>query len=244
MHPWQSTVVQPGVDVSIVDACAAGGGVGFSFAASTADCGGTRKSSLQRPDRRPAARSSSSRSRCGTRRDWRARAAAQLRDSMTSAPTGSLRFAGWSNRRPGSENLIAEQELSAETPRYYVGHLLRSADGALQSAGPVRRGRSAMPLLIRGMEVTLSEDIAADRLAARRHAARRRAAERRPHADVRRVRPAVRAQQGRGVAGRHRGREPGPDAALFLLRLHRVPGVAGRDPGGRHACRGQRASSA
>jgi len=63
-------------------------------------------------------------------------------------------YAGISSAPPGSENLVGEQQLSPDTLTYYTGLLCAGA-------APDQRcfGANGVPLMIRGMEVTLSEDL-------------------------------------------------------------------------------------
>lgn len=63
-------------------------------------------------------------------------------------------ISGFSTTQPGFENVVGEQQLSADTTGYSVG--LRCGE---ISEGPNCAVADGTPLVIRGMEVTLSEDV-------------------------------------------------------------------------------------
>lgn len=64
---------------------------------------------------------------------------------------------GLSNGPPGSENLVGEQQLSPGTVQFRVG--LGCGPEPSSVAGPPCVAATRVPLIIRGMEVTLSEDV-------------------------------------------------------------------------------------
>jgi hypothetical protein len=64
---------------------------------------------------------------------------------------------GVSNAPPGSENLVAEQQLAPDTAYYYVGIYCGNLTMPRSMEPCIVANR--VPMLIRGMEVTLREDI-------------------------------------------------------------------------------------
>jgi len=66
---------------------------------------------------------------------------------------------GPSNLPPGSENLVAEQQLPSDTWYFKLGVHCGPLDGSVQNPVPCGAAHR-VPLLVRGMEVTLSEDVA------------------------------------------------------------------------------------
>ena len=152
MHPWMA--VDYPSEVSIVDACATGGGIGFAV-------GDAR----------------------------RLRGAAQILLQQPTAPRSQIKFVKamvWYSARlagsgppinfvsyyqlpdwtrvygvpvspPGSENLVEEQQLSPDAASYWVGLYCGSLEGGVPPEACVAADRT--PLLVRGMEVTLREDV-------------------------------------------------------------------------------------
>jgi hypothetical protein len=154
MHPWEP--LDNGLhSVTVVDDCAAGGGVAFTVPDSGLPVGASGIIIIKKPD--------------GPRSQiqfvkavlWYA-----ARLTGTGSPINFETFLydphftvtqGVSTPPPGSENLVAEQQLAPDTVYYYVG-MSCGASTNPRPTEPCIAGTRA-PLLIRGMEVTLREDV-------------------------------------------------------------------------------------
>jgi hypothetical protein len=155
MYPWRA-VNDPVPGISMVDACATGGGVGFSVDESRQISAGRNLTiAIDKPS--------------GPRRQitfvrlvlwYAARLAGSGQPlnffSGSTLSDGSF-AAGISNAPPGSENLMAEQVLNADTRTFEVGVHCGALNGTQAPDPCIPAAR--VPLLIRGMELTLSEDI-------------------------------------------------------------------------------------
>lgn len=153
LHPWQQT--DNPAPVSMVDACASGGGVGFSFAASR-ELGGGRSVgiNIQKPT---GARSQITFVKLVLWYAARLTASGQpLYFYSSELRSNGTWYPGLSDAPPGSENLVAEQQLSPDTQAVYVG--VQCGPGGVVSPTPCVMAHD-VPLLIRGMEVTLREDV-------------------------------------------------------------------------------------
>jgi len=154
MHPWFA-VEDPGREVSIVDACATGGGVGFSVGDARRLRGnGSAQVVLHQP---PAPRSQITFVKAVL---WYAArlvgSGAPLNFVPYYALADSTRFYGAPVSPPGAENLVAEQLVGSDAASYHAGIYCGPLVGGL-SEPCVAADR--MPLLVRGMEVTLREDV-------------------------------------------------------------------------------------
>ncbi len=140
--------------VTAFDACASGGGAGFRISGQLSG-GGDVAFVLTKPATGPQ-----SQIRLVKAVVWYAARLAgsgpPLRFYSGDTRSDGIFHSGVSNNPPGSENLVLEQLLSPDT-RHYVLGLKCGPDGvsATEPCDPV----AEMPLQIRGMEVTLSEDI-------------------------------------------------------------------------------------
>lgn len=154
MAPWFSGTQQPGV--AIVDMCASGGGIAFTFDLASQMPGNSNVNiAIARP---LPPRSSITFVKLVL---WYA-----ARLSGTGGPLNFHSFARWSdeitpglsNGPPGSENLVAEQQLNTETETVQVGIQCGPLGGGPTVPDPCVPANS-IPLLIRGIEVTLREDV-------------------------------------------------------------------------------------
>lgn len=159
MHPWFALDTPAVIDseISVVDACATGGGVAFTLGEPRQIRSGRNAYLvIQKPS--------------GPRGQvkfvkvvlWyaaRLTGSGQPINFLTHSylPDGSVAN-GVSNPPPGSENLVAEQQLNPDVTYYYVGIFCGPLGGGVQTLDPCVAADS-VPLQIRGMEVTLSEDI-------------------------------------------------------------------------------------
>ena len=154
MHPWgQTDNVVP--NVSMVDACATGGGVSFNLGPSRAFGGGYSFGiNLQRPT---GPRSQISFVKLVL---WYAARLAGSGQPMLFWSSDLRSDGSWhpalSDAPPGSENVVAEQQLSPDTRAVHLG--VQCGPGGVVSPEPCVSTHGA-PLLIRGMEVTLREDV-------------------------------------------------------------------------------------
>ena len=155
MDPW-STVDNPVLaGVSVQDACATGAGVGFNIVAGTQLPGGTEFAfRLAKPD--------------GPRRHIKFEKLVLWYATRLEGSGQPINL--WAGHRlangpyvltlyngpPGSEYLVAEQRLSPDSQGYQVGISCGPIEGVISPAPCV--AANAVPLLIRGMEVTLTED--------------------------------------------------------------------------------------
>ena len=156
MHPWEA--LDNGLDgVSVIDSCATGGGVAFAIGdPPQLPVGRNPNIIIKRPD--------------GPRSQvqfvkvvlWYA---ARLAGGGSPLNVTTYLYGpdyvvteGVSNPPPGSENLVAEQQLKPDTAFYYVGIYCGQLSMPRPTDPCVPANR--VPLLIRGMEVTLREDIA------------------------------------------------------------------------------------
>ena len=153
MHPWQQT--DNPAPVAMVDACATGGGVGFSFA-SSGELGGGRSVgiNIQKPT---GARSQIKFVKLVLWYAARLTSSGQpLYFRSDDVRTNGAWYPGLSNAPPGSENVVAEQQLSPDTQAVYIG--VQCGPGGVVSPTPCVMAQD-VPLLIRGIEVTLSEEV-------------------------------------------------------------------------------------
>lgn len=154
LHPWKPSDY-PYPNISRVDDCATGGGWGVRLGDSREIRGGQSVGiSLQKPT--------------GSRNQIRFVKlvlwyAARLEGSgqplhfwSGDFRSDGLFHPGLSNVPPGSENLVAEQQLSSDTQAVHMG-IKCGPDGVVSPEPCV--ASHAVPLLIRGMKVTLSEDV-------------------------------------------------------------------------------------
>lgn len=153
MHPWVA-VNYPGSEVSIVDACATGGGVGFAVG-DTRRLRGAAQIMLQQPT------APRSQIRFVKAVVWYAARLAGSGPPINFVPYYQLadwtRVYGVPVAPPGSENLVEEQHLSPDAASYVVGLYCGSLAGGVPPEPCVAADRT--PLLVRGMEVTLREDV-------------------------------------------------------------------------------------
>ncbi len=156
MHPWQ--VMDDAVaDISIVDGCATGNGIGFTLNGSRQIPAGRNANIIIQRPASPRGHIEFVKSTLW----YAARLAGSgspLNVTTYYAHSDWTTSVGWSNSPPGSENLVAEQQLSANTRNYYVGIYCGPLTGWAGPTAPCI-GASGAPLLIRGMEVTLREDV-------------------------------------------------------------------------------------
>ena len=153
MAPWAPHEPDPGV--SIIDGCATGGGIAFTLnELQQLPWKGDGLMLIRRP---PPPRNDISFVKVVL---WYA-----ARLAGSGHPLGfwshgvtldGSPVAGISNSPPGSELLVAEQRFPPNTDYYMLG--LTCASGVVGEPGPCLAA-SRVPLLIRGMEFTLSEDI-------------------------------------------------------------------------------------
>lgn len=155
MHPWEA--LDNGLhDISVVDSCASGGGVAFTI-------GDPQQLPVGRNPNIFIKRPAGPRSQIQFVKVvlWYA---ARLAGSGSPLNFTTYLYGpdyavteGVSNPPPGSENLVAEQQLKPDTAYYYVGIYC----GQLTMPRPMEPCVAAnrVPLQIRGMEVTLREDV-------------------------------------------------------------------------------------
>lgn len=155
LHPWEVAETLTPESFSVVDGCSSGDGVSFHMASSVA---GRRDSSilLVRPT---GARSAIKFVKLVL---WYAARLSGSGQPIHFVSTdlradGTLHY-GLSDAPPGSENVIAEQQLSAETRTVRLA-LRCGVPGSSDPVDPPCAPANSVPLLIRGMEVTLSEDL-------------------------------------------------------------------------------------
>ncbi|HEV2060236.1 MAG TPA: hypothetical protein VGR11_12835 [Solirubrobacteraceae bacterium] len=154
MYPWQAdSTPLPGF--SVTDACATGGGVGFNVDESVS--GGHDTSIL-------LIKPTGERSQIKFVKLvlwFAARLAGSgqpLNFFSTDLRSGGVSQYGLSTTPPGSENIVADQQLSPDTSM--VRLVLRcGGPGAAYSRDTPCVAANRVPLLVRGMEVTLSEDV-------------------------------------------------------------------------------------
>ena len=154
MHPWVA-VNNPWGDVSIVDACATGGGVGFAMG-DARRLRGAAQIVVQQP---AAPRSQIKFVKAVV---WYAARLAGAGSPINFVPYYQLpdwtRAYGSTVSPPGSDNLVSEQQLSPDAESYWVGIYCGPLDGgAPPSEGCFAADRT--PLLVRGIEMTLREDV-------------------------------------------------------------------------------------
>lgn len=151
LSPW---TIPQGVSyrATIKDACASGGGVGFNLDEPRQMIGNTIETiGLYKP---PGARSQITFVKAVLWYAARLAGSGQpLRFWSAEYRSDSTPLLGFSNGPPGSENLVGEQRLAPDTAEFRVG----LACGSMSDEPCVAANR--VPLLIRGMEVTLSEDV-------------------------------------------------------------------------------------
>ena len=156
MDPWSvsDNPMPPGV--SVQDDCIAGGGVGFKVASGTQLPGGTSPTfRLLKPT---DARRNIKFERLVLWYAARLQSSGQPLNLWAghALPDGSF-VVTLNNGPPGSEYLVAEQLLSPATQHYHVGLRCGPTEGVVSPVPCV--AAHPVPLLIRGMEVTLSEDV-------------------------------------------------------------------------------------
>ena len=147
MHPWVAAS-NPASGVSIVDACATGGGVAFALG-DARQLLGNAQIMVQQPI---APRNQIKFVKAVV---WYA---ARLAGSGTPInfftyyllPDWTAAFGPFTSP-PGSENMVTEQQLSPETASFFAG--IHCPPGATCVAA------DRVPLLVRGMQVTLREDV-------------------------------------------------------------------------------------
>lgn len=156
MQPWQS-LSQPDDAVSVADACATGEGVKFVLGGSR-PWGGHQGASvaLLKPT--------------GLRSEIRFVKFVLWYAARLSGSGQSINFftfhvdsayaihPGLFNPPPGSENVVAEQQVGPDTTDFRVGVECRTL-GVPPAADPPCAPANSVPLLVRGMEVTLREDV-------------------------------------------------------------------------------------
>jgi hypothetical protein len=156
MHPWVA-VDNPVTDVSIADACGTGGGVGFVLGdARQLPPNQNAQIIIEQPT---APRSQITFVKVVLWYAARLTGAGSPVGFMTHylLPDGSGAFGPFTSP-PGAESLVAEQQLSPRASSYYVSlHCGPLGTAVLASEPCVAAER--VPLLIRGMEVTLREDV-------------------------------------------------------------------------------------
>lgn len=155
LHPWQAqdTTVP---NVAVVDACATGGGVGVTLGDDRQIGGGYNEGIVL-----PKPTGPHSQIRFVKLVLWYA---ARLAGSGQSMSFSSGHYQsdrsyqpGLSNAPPGSENLVAEQQLSPDAVSIHMALHCGPLAG-VQTQDPCFSAHR-VPLLIRGIEVTLSEDV-------------------------------------------------------------------------------------
>jgi len=158
LGPWQPTFTAATLpNVSLIDRCATGGGVGFAIGGTGDLAVGTEVSIvLVRP---PGPQSRITFVKAAVWYAARLASAGQPMNFVTylSRLDGSV-DPGVSNGPPGSESLVLEQQLGPITTQYHVGLHCGPLSGA-PPPGTSCIPANGVPLLIRGMEVTLSEDV-------------------------------------------------------------------------------------
>jgi hypothetical protein len=154
--PWHLLDNYPN-EVSLVDACAAGGGISFTVDDS-------QQLQFERAVLLMLERPTGPRSQVEFVKVtlWYAARLAGAGHpisftSIYSLTDGSL-HPGFNNIPPGSANLVGEQQLPPDTGYFALGIRCGPLDGSVQNPGPCYAS-NRVPLLIRGMEVTLSEDV-------------------------------------------------------------------------------------
>jgi hypothetical protein len=156
MYPWQLADDVP-TGVTVVDACAAGGGISFALDAS-------KQMGFNRGNRIMLMKPSGPRSQIKfvKVRLWYAARLAGSGHPITFRSTYYLpdysAHPGLANLPPGSENLVADQQLDPDTWYYTLGVGCGPLDGNTQNPGPCNADNQ-VPLLVRGTEVTLREDV-------------------------------------------------------------------------------------
>ena len=153
--PWQASRQSPSDPLSIVDGCGTGEGVAFTFSpAQQLNPSATALVYLNRPT--------------SPRGDISFVKVVLWYAARLSGSGGPLTFEtaysqpdigyswGVSNSPPGSENLVAEQQLPADSWGVTVG--IRCGRATQPPSEPCV-GANRVPLLVRGMEVTLREDV-------------------------------------------------------------------------------------
>ena len=153
-HPWQQTGNRV-PNVALVDACATGGGWGVTIGGSREMGGGYSAGiNIQKPT------GSRSQIKFVKLVLWYAARLAgsgqPLHFYSGDVRSDGVFHPGLYNVPPGSENLMAEQQLSPETKGVQIG--IKCGPDGVVSPEPCVPAHD-VPLLIRGMEVTLSEDV-------------------------------------------------------------------------------------
>lgn len=152
---WRTSEMAP--NAVLVDACANGGGVGFTFAGAPEMPPGSWATLLfSKPRTGPQSQIKLVKATL-----WYAARLAgsgqQINLSSLGFHSDNTFYFGVSNGPPGAENLVLEQQFEADTAYYKVGVVCGPTSGI---PGPESCLPSAtMPFQVRGMEITLSEDV-------------------------------------------------------------------------------------
>lgn len=160
MHPWRwlhdGETPIPGV--SLTDACASGGGIGVTLANRQMPNGRAEGIGLDRPT------GPQSQIKFVKAMLWYAArltgSGPQLRFIAVDYRSDGTTPVGLSNYAPGSEYLVAEQLIGSDSRHLYLQLYCEPPNG-LTVPEPCVAAHN-VPLLIRGIEVTLSEDIPPD----------------------------------------------------------------------------------
>ncbi len=156
LHPWRTSVAPSNVsNVSIADSCATGGGVGFTLGGTRQLAGGSSPFIAIEPP--TGARSQI---RFVKLMLWYATRLAgsgqALRFWSGDARSDGSFHPALSHGPPGSEYIVAEQQLSPNTTSLQLG--IQCGPGGVISPEPCV-AEHAVPLLVRGLELTLEEDV-------------------------------------------------------------------------------------
>lgn len=153
LAPWGSRGMYTGA--VMVDSCASGGGLGFTLGENRQMYAGNASIGIVKPT---GARSQITFVKAVL---WYAARLTSAGEPVSfyavDYRTDGTVITGLTNSAPGSENLVAEQRLSSETRDYVVGIHCGQPTG-VQSGNPCFL-EDRVPLLLRGMEVTLREDV-------------------------------------------------------------------------------------
>lgn len=156
LYPWQAWDI-PRPNVSMVDACQTGGGFAVTVGGSRQIAGGDGGGiSLHRPRLGPHSQIAFVKMVV-----WYAARLAGSGQPMYFSSwdmrSDGFSYTGLLNGPPGSENVVAEHQFTPDTTGVNV-KVVCGAEGGVVSPEPCVAAH-AVPLLIRGMEVTLSEDV-------------------------------------------------------------------------------------
>lgn len=153
LHPWRTSVAPS--NVSIVDSCATGGGVGIALGGTRQLAGGSSPFIAIEPP--TGARSQIKFVKLMLWYATRLTGSGQaLRFWSGDARSDGSFHSALSHGPPGSEYIVAEQLLSPDSTSVQLG--IQCGPGGVISPEPCI-AEHAVPLLVRGLELTLEEDV-------------------------------------------------------------------------------------